>query len=77
MQTIQSRAVADAPRDAAQDRQVGMGWGWLGMGIPEASSWLWPQTNVRMIFCHNKWHNYDYLWLRAAIAKCDRCSQSI
>lgn len=28
MQTIQSRAVADAPRDAAQDRQVGMSWGW-------------------------------------------------
>lgn len=22
-----------------------------------------PQTNVQMIFCHNKWHNYDYLWL--------------
>lgn len=32
MQTIQSRAVADAPRDATQDRQVGMGRGIVGAG---------------------------------------------
>jgi len=32
--------------------------GWTG-GIREQKPEL--QTNVQMIFCHNKWHNYDYL----------------
>jgi len=63
VQTIRvqkKKAGAEMPgRSGHPDKRGGAARpGWTG-GIREQKPEL--QTNVQMIFCHNKWHNYDYL----------------